>query len=71
MLADVAEWMMNRCINCGDVEGNKEAALPSLTEAGRNSVVEYSFQFLEDFQEECPKFPFMNYMYLKTGDSPR
>ena len=52
---DVAEWVMNRSIYCHSVQEREDL---SLTEDGRNAVVEYSFQFLEDFREELPKFPF-------------
>ena len=41
--ADVAEWMMNRSVYlCDGAHGE---------ESGETPIVEYSFQFLEDFQE--------------------
>lgn len=49
---------MNRGIKYQEPEADSEPAQLSLTEAGRNTVVEYSFEFLEDFQEVCPKIPF-------------
>ena len=63
---DVAEWIMNSSIYCHDGEGRED---PCLTEDGacRNTVVEYSFQFLEDFQEECPKFPFHGLNILESS----
>lgn len=48
---------MNRGIKYQEPEADSEPAHLSLTEAGRNTVVEYSFEFLEDFQEVCPKIP--------------
>lgn len=46
---------MNRSIKCHEAGADTEEALQlSLTETGRGIVVEYSFEFLEDFQEECP-----------------
>lgn len=52
---------MNRGIKYQEPEADSEPAQLSLTEAGRNTVVEYSFEFLEDFQEECPKCPKIPY----------
>ena len=48
--ADVAEWMMNRSVYlCDGAHGE---------ESGETPIVEYSFQFLEDFQEECRRLSF-------------
>ena len=48
--ADVAEWMMNRSVYlCDGAHGEK---------SGETPIVEYSFQFLEDFKEECRRLSF-------------
>ena len=65
--ADVAEWIMNRSIYCSSGQGMEDL---SFTEGGRSTVVEYSFQFLEDFQEECPKFPFHGMKIFNYMNSP-
>ena len=59
MHIDVAEWIMNRSIYCcsGD-EGE---------ESGKSPVVEYSFQFLEDFQEEKYRLPLLTERSLVKG----
>ena len=41
---DVAEWMMNRSVYCCSGDQGQES--------GETPIVEYSFQFLEDFQDE-------------------
>ena len=68
IFVDVAEWVMNRSIYCHSVQEMEDL---SQAEGGRNAVVEYSFQFLEDFREECPKFPILGMKIFKHIDSPR
>ena len=48
--ADVAEWMMNRSVYLCDG--------PHGEESGETPIVEYSFQFLEDFLGECRRLTF-------------
>ena len=61
MTTDVAEWMMNRSVYlCGGNHGD---------ESGESPIVEYSFQFLEDFQEECRRLPFENILPFQTTRS--
>ncbi|CAI8028560.1 Transient receptor potential cation channel subfamily A member 1 homolog [Geodia barretti] len=50
-MQDVAEWMMNRSIYCCSGDQGEES--------GESPVVEYSFQFLEDFQEEKYRLPLL------------
>ena len=59
--ADVAEWMMDRSIRTVDPE---EEGGEELTED--SCEIEYSFQFLEDFQDETPMLPFSN--FFKRSD---
>ena len=53
---DVTEWMMNRSIYCCSGDQGEES--------GESPIVEYSFQFLEDFQEEQYRFPLLTARYL-------
>jgi hypothetical protein len=50
-MPDVTEWMMNRSIYCCSGDQGEES--------GETPIVEYSFQFLEDFQEEQYRFPLL------------
>ena len=63
--SDVAEWMLNRGITQCEVDTTDGET----AEAGSNAAVEYSFQFLEDFQDQCPTLPGMR--LFRTSDSPR
>ena len=60
LLVDVAEWLMNRCINQRELDQDDRGILSS-AEAAQNSVVEYNFQFLEDFNDVCSRFPGMRF----------
>ena len=65
--ADVAEWLMNRCINKREeVDVSDTTGLFAFPEAGRDSAVEYNFQFLEDFADQCSRFPGMRF-FRKEG----
>ena len=57
---DVAEWLMNRCINHREL-GVDERGILSSAEAAQDFVVEYNFQFLEDFNDACSRFPGMKF----------
>ena len=52
---DVAEWIMNRSIYCSSEEDYTQQL--SLAEIGSSAVIEYSFQFLEDFRDTSPVLP--------------
>ena len=55
--ADIAEWMCSRCVT------ERELQVDTDGERGRHSVtvVEYDFQFLEDFRDQQFLLPVMNF----------
>lgn len=53
---------MDLSIHTVDENEEREA----LSEEGSDTAIEYSFQFLEDFQEEYPIIPFSNWKIFKS-----
>lgn len=53
-MPDVAEWMMDRSVYLSS-SGHGD-------ESGGNPLIEYSFQFLEDFQDQCHPLPIPSFV---------